>query len=407
MTGPLFARNTEIAETQAMPPRRSATDRDSRAAPASGATATSWTKRLAGLVAALVLALIAAEGVLRIVAPIPYHEWIVYNADPAVGYLPEPGQLIVNRHGGHVQINKHGFRGGEWALDATPETLRIAVFGGSAAFCFEAASDQAPWPNVLEHELTTQLGQPVEVLNFGIPGFTTDRSLRNYKAHGRDFAPDLVLVYHTWNDLKLFRHRDPQDRTMGPYVPTLPTWQKIVRSLQLGRYARNAVWAADNRRLEGRFAAAEPDAPTAAVMPIDGAQFEREREDFTAFVHAVQADGGRVALVSQAGLASPENVNPQFVSKHLGDLARMTDFLGMSVDQVVRSWVRVGNIIEEVARTEGALFIDGWNAVPHEPEFFNDHVHLSDKGSHRLAKAIAKELGKESGTGTYFGQSPK
>jgi len=346
-------------------------------------------KALATLSVALLLALASAEIGLRLFRPIPFHEWIIYQSDPYIGYRPEPGQEIRNRAGGLVRINRSGFRGPDYSLTPPPHTLRIAVFGGSAAFCFEASSRDASWPGALEALLRKNLKMNVEVVNLGLPGFTTYRSFQNYLHYGRSFHPDLVLIYHTWNDLKLFRYRNPLKGELKPYVPSLPLWQKIARSTQIGRYGRNFLWALEGRRMEGRFASPERQH---REMPIPESQFDREARDFASFVDRARNDRSMVVLVSQAGMAAPENLGDAFIGNYLHDLAAMTGFLNMSVAQVVKAWQRISSIIEETASAHGALFIDGWAAVPHSPKYFRDHVHLEDEGSAALAQAIAQEL---------------
>ena len=46
----------------------------------------------------------------------------------------------------------------------------------------------------------------------------------------------------------------------------------------------------------------------------------------------------------------------------------------------------------DVAREGGAVFVDGYRAVPHDLDHLRDHVHLHDAGSEILAAEIARVL---------------
>jgi hypothetical protein len=49
-------------------------------------------------------------------------------------------------------------------------------------------------------------------------------------------------------------------------------------------------------------------------------------------------------------------------------------------------------MIEEIAKAHDAIFVDGYNAVPHDLAHVEDNVHLTDDGAAVLAEAIAGTL---------------
>ena len=65
---------------------------------------------------------------------------------------------------------------------------------------------------------------------------------------------------------------------------------------------------------------------------------------------------------------------------------------GYTVALALDTWMRISTTIEEVAQAHDAVFVDGYNAVPHDLRHVRDNVHLFDRGSELLADAIAETL---------------
>ena len=114
-----------------------------------------------------------------------------------------------------------------------------------------------------------------------------------------------------------------------------------------------------------------------------------ERRNFDDFMVLSESDGVLPILVSQAGLGSPDNVNDPDVRLAL---ARACHYARMTVSRVVDTWRKVSAIIEQVADSGDAVFVNGYDAVPHDLDHLEDAVHLSDAGSECLAEEIARVL---------------
>jgi len=97
-----------------------------------------------------------------------------------------------------VAINAAGFRDAEYPLDKPPGTYRIFALGDSITFGLGVNNREA-YPEVLERELNARLDFPIEVLNLGLPGASTDDELvrlRGFMA----YSPDFLLLQVTNND---------------------------------------------------------------------------------------------------------------------------------------------------------------------------------------------------------------
>ena len=113
--------------------------------------------------------------------------------------------LAVQFQGVPVRINECGMRGGNRSRPREPGTLRIALLGDSFAFGWGVKEDET-FAVVLERALASQLSaqyDKVEVLNLGVPGYSTFQEVAAYEETGQHWSPDAVLVYFVENDFGL------------------------------------------------------------------------------------------------------------------------------------------------------------------------------------------------------------
>lgn len=344
-----------------------------------------------------VTCLVPAEIVLRVVAPVPFFEGPLWEPEGHIRARLVPNQQINTVYGSTVRINKHGFRGRDHEFEKPDKLLRIAVFGGSSAFCGDLNEDKT-WPALLEQRLNEGLGVPVEVVNLGLPGYDVFNSKINYLCFGRAFHPDAIIVYHTWNDMKAFRGLED-----APYRPAdlgvqRAWWQRMGRSLarhsQLGRRLRDAVSFVLEKRAE-RITESTYHAEETESRSHDRAVSERafawEQQNFRDFVDFARSDGVLPILVSQATLVCEQNITTAdpSVAQALRGAPLM---VGMTHPILLRTWAHVSAIIEKVAKEKEVIFVDGYRAVPHDLRYALDHVHLKEPGAVALADTIARCL---------------
>jgi len=97
-------------------------------------------------------------------------------------------------------------------------TYRILFLGDSLLWHGETSSGEL-YTEVLEHRLNTHFSnRPIryEVINAGIPGYTTYQELEFLKIYGLDMDPDLVILCFVLNDLYYkYLHRPTNKHFMG------------------------------------------------------------------------------------------------------------------------------------------------------------------------------------------------
>jgi hypothetical protein len=163
----------------------------------------------------LVVALLVVEVGLRVSGYSHFNPSIV---DPDLGFALRPNAEGWWRKEGvtYVRINGQGLRDHEHAITKPAGTFRIAVVGDSFAEAFQVPAEKAFW-SVLEQKLqqcsaSFAAGKKVEILNFGVSGFSTARELISLRKNAWQYSPDLVLLLVTTrNDVR------DNSRTLTPY----------------------------------------------------------------------------------------------------------------------------------------------------------------------------------------------
>jgi hypothetical protein len=351
--------------------------------------------RIAVPLGMVLILLVLGELFLQIVMPLPFSDRLYWIGDGHVKARLEPNQPVVNTAGNTVHINRLGFRGAEWTWRPETGTLRLVVLGGSAAFCYQVSDDAHTWPAQLERMLAARLPGPVEVLNLGLPGYDTANSKVNYLFTGRALLPHVVLVYHTWNDLKFLIPIDearggevPRDALSGrPSTGTNPSFlERVFRRLQIVRRADLVLTRMRAEARENRYTSLEK-AGERAHKPLGPRAWRWFQKNFEDVVDFVQSDSALPVLVSQSTLVKKENLG----DKALRQVIR-NNYVGMTLPRLADTYVEATRVIETVAREKGALYIDGYSAVPPDLKHLHDHVHLLDPGAQRLAETIARGL---------------
>jgi lysophospholipase L1-like esterase len=121
----------------------------------------------------------------------------MYFAHPHSAYALKPNYT----RGNFEKINSLGFRGEEISLEKPSGVYRIVAIGGSTTFGVYLPYNET-YPYFLQGKLREDLNTPaIEVVNAGLTGSTTAESLHRLFTQVLPIQPDMVIIYHGYNDL--------------------------------------------------------------------------------------------------------------------------------------------------------------------------------------------------------------
>jgi lysophospholipase L1-like esterase len=177
----------------------------------------SFRTRLVVVLSSVLTALLIVEIGLRIAG---FTYFNPYKADSQLGFTLRPNAEGWWTREGHayIKINSQGLRDHEHSLAKPADTIRIAVLGDSFAEALQVPIEQTFW-SVMQRQLqtTTTSGKKVEVINFGVSGFSTARELIMLRQRVWQYNPDVVLLLFTpGNDVK------DNSRALTGYSEALP-----------------------------------------------------------------------------------------------------------------------------------------------------------------------------------------
>jgi lysophospholipase L1-like esterase len=107
-----------------------------------------------------------------------------------------------------IALNDDGFRSGPIAAAKRPGVLRVACIGDSWTFGMNVNQDQT-YPARLDAWLRQQTpGSDVEVMNFGVLGYTSFQGLELLRRRVLDLHPDVLVIGFGMNDSDVGGYRD-------------------------------------------------------------------------------------------------------------------------------------------------------------------------------------------------------
>lgn len=300
----------------------------------------------------------AAPLSLRFGYPNPREIVGVFRADPRLFWRLRPGSVFDAE--APVPINAAGYRGPVPAAERPTGLVRVAVMGDSVAFGAGSA-----WPEILERRLAERLApHPVEVLNFGVPGYSVVQGLRQFEDDVASLRPDVVVIAYGWNDHWLARGGLPDAERVVPgrARATLELWLARLRLTQ-------AIHAALPR-------------PSPAPVPAGSGAPRRVPADvYEATVRRLVASARSTgAAVLVVGL--PSGLREDAVPGYLLD-----DGFTPSGEDAVHDHALYIERARAAARAEGAVFVEP--PAGFGPEgFLRDRIHFDDDGHARFAAAL-------------------
>jgi lysophospholipase L1-like esterase len=340
----------------------------------------------------------------------PYDRAIesIYRWHPFTGIIFRPNNRFWGSHPNSkkkalIFVDKHGFLAKDQTLEyEKPENeIRIATIGASTTANLNLSFEEN-WPGYLG--MLVQKAIPnryIRVINAAVPGFDTAQSIGNLSLRVIPFNPDVVIIYHAYNDLKAVRpnstfkpdyshfHTKPYGYHKKPNV--------LIRSLHSSMfYVRTRNEYREYREKRKRYeelTRKEGSKGRLSYFPLEAVHvFEQH---VRSLVSIAKAEGAIVIVSSFAILHEPNlDWSSSAVLKHLTefqrrDLYSLLHFTpGLTLEAVFKGFKSYNRVLERLALQEKIGWVDNASLIPHEDSYFVDRVHFSGKGAKRMAQNL-------------------
>ena len=164
--------------------------------------------RLATLVLSVSVAILLAEGLVRLFVP----EWLWkyrdatadWRRDPELGWTQKPNLDVKSRIPGldwvvRFRTNRDGITPAAARRRKQPGTRRIMIFGNSTVLGRSVPQDRTVTKQL--ERLLNRRGVKTEVINAGVQGYSTDQVLLHIRRLAPLYRPDVVIYGFCINDL--------------------------------------------------------------------------------------------------------------------------------------------------------------------------------------------------------------
>lgn len=214
-----------------------------------------------------IAALLAVEALLAVAG---LGEEELFHLDKQLGTMHMTNKSITWRKEGyaHSYLNADGMREPGLTIAKKPGVYRIALLGDSQIEAIQVPLEKS-WGKLLEKNLTEKLHRPVEVLNFGVSGYSTVQEYLLMKRQVFKYQPDLVIMGYDGRDMfENWASADASLSNLRPYALKLPgrpltidnssvlAWNKSPR----GKFLNSIEWLRAHSRIWGLFSSFETEA---------------------------------------------------------------------------------------------------------------------------------------------------
>ncbi len=300
----------------------------------------------------------------------------LYRPDEACFFRLAPG-VVLGETGNprifDVRTNAHGLRGPEITTPKPAGTFRVLCVGDSCTFGSGAGGDRT-YPAQLEQLLRARHpGRSIEVLNAGVPGFTSYQGLMYLRSAGLDLSPDAVVIALGFNDIQPARPGDKRPFAQGREMSDRE-YAELLRGpggLGITRLARRLMARSEEAGESIAPAGVEDDSALDGSDARPRVSSDEYREHLAWMIDECRRRGAETVVVSWPIL-------PQAAGIQLAGRSRM-----ISDNQ---------RLAAEASREHGASFVDLVPILAGRTDLFIDIVHLNPDGYALVANALLEPI---------------
>lgn len=301
-----------------------------------------------------------------------------------------------------VFVDGQGFLvspGPQLPVEKAPNEIRIATIGGSTTANLNLSFEEN-WPGILAALLRERFPErKISVINAGIPGFDTAQSIGNLALRVMPYQPDIVIVYHAYNDLKAVRADDSfvpdyshiHPKPFGSHIET--GWmESLLESSMLYVRARNRKsQVTELKQVSPKKAGRLPDVPARAATTFE--------QHMRALAGIARSGNAQVVFPSFATLHDTrldyrrrESVTGLSKLKRAELLSLLHYTPGLTVNGVLHGIREYNERVRGIADNENVFWVDTAAAMGHDDKFYIDRVHFSREGARKFAEILLPRL---------------
>ncbi|MBP7830648.1 MAG: SGNH/GDSL hydrolase family protein [Kiritimatiellae bacterium] len=294
-----------------------------------------------------------------------------------------PGYLWVSQPNTPF-TDRYGFRRPEVPIEKKPGQFRVAFLGGSTT-----QGGYRPYPERVIRLLNAATGGArYEMLNVGCSSYSTHQSLIALERWVLPRHPDLVIVYHGWND-QLVQSDGFSDHEKDRLLPAAPSggspWAQRLQVLRLAQGVGRLIEAVDRS------------------WPRPRVPLERFRRNLDGFAGQCRARDTRLMIfVRPESRRYPLPAYEAGALDHFGRVYQTTNTLDLykaihadysaaqrqprEGAEVFDAWAVVNRLYERQQAGEFGPGVEVWQ---------NDSIHLRPLGEELLAQELAPAIAPE------------
>ncbi len=124
-----------------------------------------------------------------------------YVFDSETGYRLEPGRYRRDSKEREFRHDSVGFRGSDFSLTKDSSTYRVVIMGASTVYGIYVSEDETSAAQLLSQLEQRNPNRAIEVINAGVPGWTSRETLLNLRQRVLDLSPDAIVVVDGRNEI--------------------------------------------------------------------------------------------------------------------------------------------------------------------------------------------------------------
>lgn len=309
-------------------------------------------------------------------------QYDIYEAHPFLHYRLKPSYDVRSDfyYGTDFRTNRLGFRSPEIAIEKPAGVRRILCLGGSNTYCTGASRMETAWPFLLQaalNEAPPVSGVRYEVINTGVPGWSSVHVLALMQTWGLALSPDLVIAHLGSNEFFALAEEMPPDYSnyFRPYGPDRMASRSLPEHSQLFLSVRNRLHLLCGG---GDVTRARGQEPLDALPEGYARVYERNLRS----LHAICRENGiPLSLMTQECILAVPGGAEKF--------QRVASY-GVSDRLFLEALAGFNETTRAFSVERGLPLLDHERDFPLRAEWCKDYIHLNEEGLREFATVVER-----------------